>query len=537
MSPGDSRYTDGLTAIWMGGILSLLCYRAATQAITFDEAATGQAFVDGPLSNAFIWDFGNHLLFTLLAKATTAFLGTSEFALRLPTLLGAVLYVASIWLLGRRVLPSAEKRLACVAILTLNPLVLDFLCAARGYGLALGLFMMAACLLHMAADRGGWQQAWRALIAGALLGLSVTASLPFLTPILGLGAGFALLATLNRRPEKPRWGRVLRVGLCVGLPAGAVSLALLLPHFMQFHNTGGLQSFPGLDSPWKSLRSLFCGAVLSRWCPIWTTRDSEQQGWVGPAADVGAYCLLTGLLVVAGAHAAMAIYRKVRGKSLAGLETSPQEDRRRNLQLLMGAGAVGWLFFAAVLHAAAGVSYPVDRGVIFLVPTLTWYCVLIGRGSRPARQGGKVRLGSWAKMAIALSVAALYALQLRVGWFREWRYDAGSRRVYEQITMRTKGTVAVGSLWFYAPSLSFYHHFRGASQTWLLASLRVESKAEWKSMASVRVSDGNNARAFDYFVLNENEWSPSSGGESALGREVYRDPVSRAILLQLTRPP
>jgi hypothetical protein len=535
VSTGDSRYADWLTAIWVGGILSLLCYRAVNQAITYDEAVTWRAFVDGPFSEAYNWDFGNHFLFTLLAKGTTALLGISEFTLRLPTLFGAVLYLASIWLLTRRVLPSAGRRLGCIALLTLNPLVLDYLCAARGYGIALGLFMMAAYLLHTAAEVVDSRRQLRILlIAGVLLGLTACASLPFLTPILGLGVGFVMLVFFDRRPGKPRWRRVLRAGLCVSLPAAVVSLALLLPFMMQFGNTGGLGSFPGLDTPWQALRSFFCGAVLSRWCPVWATRNTEHQGWVGPAADWGAYCLLIGLPVVALAHAAMGVHRKVLRKHMPDPGGSPQDDRRRNLQFLMGVSAVGWLLFSAVLHAAAGLSYALDRGIIFLVPTLTLACFLIGRGS-PAAQGAKARLGRWAKAAITLSVVALYAFQLRVDWFREWRYDAGSRRVYEQIAERAKGVVAVGSLWCYTPSLEFYILNMNGSQYWMQHSFGAESK--WYLMKNTLLSDGNYLRSYDFFVLNEDVLDPNWGVNDAIGTEVYRDPVSGEMLIWHTRSP
>src|ERR1700746_3455277 len=64
-------------------------YRANTQSITCDEAYSYQLWGSRPWSHMFDpSDASNHVLQTLLSKASVAIFGLSEFALRLPTLLG-----------------------------------------------------------------------------------------------------------------------------------------------------------------------------------------------------------------------------------------------------------------------------------------------------------------------------------------------------------------------------------------------------------------------------------------------------------------
>src|SRR5262249_59776022 len=81
--------------------------------------------------------------YSLLAWASVRLFGLSEFALRLPSVLaGPLLLIATgrlFWLLaGSRVLS-----LIGLVVVALNPLVMDFQVAARGYGLGLALSVWA----------------------------------------------------------------------------------------------------------------------------------------------------------------------------------------------------------------------------------------------------------------------------------------------------------------------------------------------------------------------------------------------------------
>src|SRR4029453_17802419 len=113
-------------------------------------------FVSGSWHQALtFYNANNHVLFTLLAKVSIALLGVSELTLRLPTLLGAALYLTSGLVLCCRLAPSRLSAFLGMAAIDLNPFVLDFLVAARGYGLAMGLLMTALVLLTGApANRG-----------------------------------------------------------------------------------------------------------------------------------------------------------------------------------------------------------------------------------------------------------------------------------------------------------------------------------------------------------------------------------------------
>jgi hypothetical protein len=71
-------------------------YRAATQSVAIDEAFTYNIFLAGPVSDLFTkYNAAHHVLHTMLCKVSISLLGVSELALRLPSLLGGLLYLVT----------------------------------------------------------------------------------------------------------------------------------------------------------------------------------------------------------------------------------------------------------------------------------------------------------------------------------------------------------------------------------------------------------------------------------------------------------
>jgi hypothetical protein len=158
----------------LAALFVLNVYRAATQSLVHDEAFTWQAYLSGPVSEIFTrWDANLHFLSTLLMRVSTRLFGFSELALRLPSVLADAWYFVSVYRLAQ------ERRLLLgVALAALNPLVLDFLVAARGYGLAL------ACLMYglLCCERS------RFVRASAAFGFGVMANLTIAVPVAVIAA-------------------------------------------------------------------------------------------------------------------------------------------------------------------------------------------------------------------------------------------------------------------------------------------------------------------------------------------------------------
>jgi 4-amino-4-deoxy-L-arabinose transferase-like glycosyltransferase len=129
-------------------------YRARTQTIAHDEATTYTYFLDGGVYHVLFYNPANHVLFTILAKPFVWVLGVTEFTLRTPSLFGAAAYLIATCLLCARLFGDGLLLPVSVALLCLNPQILDFLPAARGYCLGLACLAIAMYILTWLLDRG-----------------------------------------------------------------------------------------------------------------------------------------------------------------------------------------------------------------------------------------------------------------------------------------------------------------------------------------------------------------------------------------------
>jgi len=133
-------------------VFCLNCYRAVTQSIVHDEALTWIWFVQRPMLvnlGPEAWNVNNHLLNTLLCDVTTRLLPLSAVTLRLPSLCLGILFLGSALVLCRRQFGATLLGLLAFLALALNPLILDFLVLARGYGMSLGFLVLGLVLIEM----------------------------------------------------------------------------------------------------------------------------------------------------------------------------------------------------------------------------------------------------------------------------------------------------------------------------------------------------------------------------------------------------
>ena len=116
-----------LSAVFVTNVVRAYC-----QSITYDEAVTYHYYVAAPWGRLIGKLANNHLINSLGCRATTWLFGASEFTLRMPSLAGGTLYLASLLLICRHVFGTGPFLLFATGLIALNPLVLDFLSAARG---------------------------------------------------------------------------------------------------------------------------------------------------------------------------------------------------------------------------------------------------------------------------------------------------------------------------------------------------------------------------------------------------------------------
>ena len=97
-------------------IYSIVLFRAISQAVTLDEADSFNNFAN---ENAFYPSSSNHVLNSFLTRSATQAFGISQFTLRLPSLLGAALYLLAVSSVVTRITVPRRRYLA-FAIFTLS---------------------------------------------------------------------------------------------------------------------------------------------------------------------------------------------------------------------------------------------------------------------------------------------------------------------------------------------------------------------------------------------------------------------------------
>ena len=218
----SAKFNVACVALLLAMLGVVNVYRARTQSITYDEAVNYDAFVVGPMSHAFTgYNANNHVLFTILAKLTTGAIGTSELGLRLPSVVAGAVYFVVVFLLCRLLFRRGAIFSMTAAALALNPFVLDFLSAARGYGVALAFFMVAfhqVAVILVPNSSAAAVSSRRWVVVSLALAASVSSNLAFLFPAVGLGLAALTLTALNSlgagQPNVLHFSRTTLLPLC-----------------------------------------------------------------------------------------------------------------------------------------------------------------------------------------------------------------------------------------------------------------------------------------------------------------------------------
>src|ERR1035437_8030729 len=221
------------TARWfLAALLAVNLYRAMTQSVTPGEAWNYHRFIAPEWADALAgFDVNNHVLNTLLVRISTARFHLTELSLPLPSLRAGGLYLWVVFRMARRWFGDGLPFLAVIGLLTLNPLVVDALSEARGYGMALACWMWALELILESVESFSVQ---KLNLSAMCLGLSMAASLAFAAPAIALLVAFLVCSKSSGR-----------AGASACQP-GALALIFLLTAFV-------LLAIPLNHAEWKTL--------------------------------------------------------------------------------------------------------------------------------------------------------------------------------------------------------------------------------------------------------------------------------------------
>lgn len=421
------------------------------------------------------YDACNHVLHTLLMKLSSLVFGTGELALRIPSLIGALLYFTAVYRLTLLLFRGWPQLLA-VGAMVLHPMVLDFMVAARGYGLALALFTwsfyFAVSWLIKGFDR---RLLWRSGVCG---GLAIAANLTLAVPVISMGLLLCLLA-LHR-------GRSSLREIADGWAGPAFVPAFLLLLFPAMAVTGiefyyGASSFPDfVRSVVESIGKVPGSAVF-----VAVRKASLVLVPLGIA-------LFAGISVAA----AMLLGRQLRSGRM--------DYRTAPYLLAAGIPAASALILIAG-HYLARVPYPFGRTGLYMIPLVT-LAILFG-----ARLLPRGRNAVWAAVLLLVIV---YANQIEIRHFGFWRYDASTKALLRHLQddhfYRTPDKpVTLAATDILETTIEYYKHRRPV--TWLNGP----------------VTENIDTAPADYYLLTERDEALAT----KLNLEILkRDPLSGTIL-------
>jgi uncharacterized membrane protein len=459
LTPQSSRPGGGYSLVYrflactiLFLVFGLSVYRAAIVAISHDEALTYLWFLKTGAIGMLTYSANNHILFTICSKPFIKLFGVSALSLRVPSLIAAAGYLWFVYFVCRRLFGDTILLPLAVAMLSLNPTMMDFMFLARGYGMAVAFLMAAMYILSRLADKGKFDARdeywrWGCALASVLLALAVTANLTEVIPATSSWLCFAALALPAPSLLQGKHGRrELQSFLQWFLLPGAVAGSFILWPFLIQVDRG--MFYVGYRHLPDSLRDLFNSFFMYKWTSNSFGSSAPTPGtWQHLTSDIGALGLLPILLIFLSAGGATVVLRGRRGR-LAGQSSQ---------SLLFAGAAVGCAALWFVLHLAAGLLYPLDRTFLFSVPLFTVAAILIGRdvaslfSARTLRVAGFLVIGA---------VIADYAAALHVRYCRYAAYDAISRKIFlsiaDDVRNTTVGQERVGGVWVFEPEMNFY---------------------------------------------------------------------------------
>jgi hypothetical protein len=468
--------------VLLGALSAANLYRAATQSIVHDEALTWQLYLAGPASTIFhYYNANHHFLATILFRISTTLFGDSAFAMRLPTLLAGAWFFWTVFQLCGLVLGDGWLFLLGCAALTLNPILLDFLVAARGYGLAMaGLFWALFQMLAWFNEESFNQQRfdhrspgrvsevrlrnrlWKAALGCAI---AVASNLTLLMPVFVLAASFCVL--IQRARERPSTGSV---------PAPVSSSKTR----KKKRNPEAVREPTRSHAPlmYFIVPVIALAVVYLLAAPIDLARS--QDFYVGtPTASESLRNLMEVSFAYGDSPGALQRVERIWSNiariflpvmSLAALIVVSITGRHRSTAALAtwlaSLAVVGSAILLAGAHVLSGVPYPIDRTGIYFVPLATLAALGLVRMLRE-RPGLPRWMGGAAAVVLA-SFAFEFAAQWNVNSFLVWRYDADTKRIFEVLEAAPKpaGPIRLGVSWTLEPALNYYREVRKAS--WMM---------------------------------------------------------------------
>jgi hypothetical protein len=423
------------------GATALIVIRACIQNITIDEALSYLSFASREYSfTQWFPHSANHVLNSLLMRLVTSIFGINELTVRSPALFGGIVYIASSAYLAVRLTQRKLLQWSLFVCLVLNPFILDYLVAARGYGLAAGFLSAAIAVIAnaMLAERRYHDAQMRAscISISILLALSFSANFSFGIADATIALFYFAWAVMHRG-KVSGWKYARLAAECFGpgiLTAFVLSGAVVLkfPRGQLYFGSNSLsEMWIGLGKVcFGPLNQDLVNPILIRWL----TPVQKDLPWV---VVVTLFLLL------------------ISGEARRLLRHRVEPDRLLTFVRFLAGVTLATFLLHWALFRTVHLLLPKDRTALFFVlfATLSFGGALALRFRSAKRDAIRV----WG-VGVLIAMALSFIGCLRLGYFSEWIFDADTKQLYwlaNDLHNRC-GISDFGVDWRYNVSMNFY---------------------------------------------------------------------------------
>jgi len=400
------------------GLFIYITWRAFHLSFTHDEGISYNVIT---AKNYLEYAANNHLLNTWLMALSASVFGHAELALRLPNVLAFSIYLLFCY---RLIQASTQNLLAffAIALLFLNPFVLDFFSLARGYGLSLafmvtGLWFFLRKNYVQLSGEDFLRNSGYAMGYATLALLSNLALINFYIALLVL---FSVQYLLLARKEQ---GRRLRKHLpFVGFVfLTCIPLILGLKRLLILSQAGDL--YVGAPSIDDSISSFIERSSYHRPYPVWFSELVQTSI---------KFVFVTGMV--------LALFRKKFNGPLFKL----------------GALMVVILIGLYLEHYLFSTLFPMGRTGIYFIPLfglfVYYFFVEILSGLKPKLNTGITVAGL---LLIPLPLSIHFFCTVNTDHTFEWKYETHTREVVLDIEDKNK-KAELGHNWIFGPAINYY---------------------------------------------------------------------------------
>ncbi len=421
-------------------------FRAHLQSVTVDEADTYHFFVELNWQSQWYASSNNHVLNSILIRLFTWLFGLSHLTLRASPLIGAAIYIVAAFRLCRLITKTELQLWLLFVLFVYNPFVMDFMVAARGYGLAMGFLMMELFLVsrQVATYEAGGEKELRhdAMWASACAALSFSANFTFSYAtascllLFGLWVGWTMRQGYGQnRQTLEKW---VRFWIWCAWPGLLIAFLIVGSVIASFPKS---QLYYGAKTLSDSYHSIFDSTFSGLNPAIVNPLISRLLQWLAPTLP---------WLALALTSAQFALFAWPRRNA----------DRSRIVWIAGLAGTALILTFS--LHylqfVFADMPLPFKRTSLFFVPlaTMSWGAVTIAE-----RRGRAGRILQRVSLALMFACAGYFLGALRLTHFYEWEFGADVRTAFPEIqhAARRYHVREIPTVWEYTAALNFYRTY------------------------------------------------------------------------------